>query len=484
MPGKHQLHLVDYLDTSEGGGQAKRAAVERRLVRKLDTVMLPLFCLLNFFSYVGRANLGNAKTDGLEKDVGLHGQDYSNIITAFYIVFGFCSSFLCVTTKKFGPRRMIPIYVFGWGLMGTCSAFAKNFGGLLVLRVLLGFFEAGFGSSTILCLSLVYKRDELARRIAMPYVFAALAAAFSGLVSYGVFQINSPVLHGWQILFILEGLLTISCAPLAYCFLPNKLETVWWLTPEERSLAIERMQQDGSNVVDSSFSLKDCVKPFLDVRTYAWGIIAVSYGVSVATMSNFLPQIISRLGYSTVTTNLLTCGPSVWGAIAVFAISTSSDKLRDRSGHLIAIMCFNLIGFSMLYAVSPSKIWTLYGACFIAATGSWVPSVVFHTWHCNNQLDENKRALDAGIFTMCANGAGIITAQTFRAVEKPLYRTNLIATFSFASICIAVTVGVRAWMTIDNRRRDRQEGVPRKSWSVDSNELVDGEKDVRWRWQY
>jgi uncharacterized membrane protein len=54
-------------------------------------------------------------------------------------------------------------------------------------------------------MTLFYKRDEMAFRIAIFYGSATIAAAFTGLMAYGVFGLNSSALKGWQILFIIEG---------------------------------------------------------------------------------------------------------------------------------------------------------------------------------------------------------------------------------------------------------------------------------------
>jgi MFS family permease len=66
-------------------------------------------------------------------------------------------------------------------------------------------FEAGFFAGTVFYLTLFYTRGELGFRIAIFFGSALLAAAFSGLISYGVFQINDPHVQGWKWLFIIEG---------------------------------------------------------------------------------------------------------------------------------------------------------------------------------------------------------------------------------------------------------------------------------------
>ncbi|TBU63610.1 hypothetical protein BD310DRAFT_588396 [Dichomitus squalens] len=60
---------------------------EKRLVRKLDRRIMPMLCILYLLSALDRANLGNARLQGLPRDV-LHGDptgalfDWAN--SAFY----------------------------------------------------------------------------------------------------------------------------------------------------------------------------------------------------------------------------------------------------------------------------------------------------------------------------------------------------------------------------------------------------------------
>lgn len=52
-------------------------------------------------------------------------------------------------------------------------------------------------------LTLFYTRGELGLRIALFFGSAVVAAAFSGLLAYGVFHIEHTALKGWQYLFLI-----------------------------------------------------------------------------------------------------------------------------------------------------------------------------------------------------------------------------------------------------------------------------------------
>lgn len=116
------------------------------LVRKFDMIILPLLAIIYFTHSLDRANLGNAKTDGIEKDIHLHGNQYSLVLTLFYIPYGTLNIPLTILAKRFSPARVIPTLMFGWGAISLGAAAVQNFGGLVATRVLLGAVEAGFVS--------------------------------------------------------------------------------------------------------------------------------------------------------------------------------------------------------------------------------------------------------------------------------------------------------------------------------------------------
>lgn len=75
--------------------EAPNPRISKKLIRKLDSIILPLLAIIYFTHSLDRANLGNAKTDGFEKDIGLKDNQYSLILILFYIPYGKCCE-LCI----------------------------------------------------------------------------------------------------------------------------------------------------------------------------------------------------------------------------------------------------------------------------------------------------------------------------------------------------------------------------------------------------
>ncbi|KAG8765763.1 hypothetical protein FRC12_007306 [Ceratobasidium sp. 428] len=57
------------------------------LLRKLDRRILPWMAGLFLMSFLDRSNIGNARLDGLETDLGLRGLQFNNTLAIFYLFY-------------------------------------------------------------------------------------------------------------------------------------------------------------------------------------------------------------------------------------------------------------------------------------------------------------------------------------------------------------------------------------------------------------
>ncbi|KZF20948.1 MFS general substrate transporter [Xylona heveae TC161] len=445
--------------------------------------LLPFLSLMYFFNSVDRTNLGNAKTDGLDKDLKFKGNEYSLLILLFYIPFGTLDLPLNMLTKKYSARWVLPTLMWVWGSLAMLQCAAKNFGGLLVLRLLLGVCEAGFFAGVVFYFTIFYSRGELGFRVAIFFGCALLAAAFSGLISYGVFQIGDKHVKGWMWLMIIEGGLTVLIGLFAYFWLPASPSTAWFLNDAEKAAAKARNLRDSSSKVDTKFNLKDCFQIWKDWKFALWCIIAFTYPVAFATTSNFLPQIVQRLGYSVIKTNLWTVAPNAVGFVVLLLFAKSSDYFRERTFHVIIALCISMAGMLILIIIDVlENKGVAYFACFLMAAGSYIPSCLVQSWHNNNNLDENSRAATTGLLVGLGNFAGILSAGTFRVEYAPKYIPTLIATCICNVIAIVGILILGLWMKAENRRRNKEQGVNLEAKDVDTRDLPDGEKSPKFRY--
>jgi hypothetical protein len=117
-----------------------------------------------------------------------------------------------------------------------------------------------------------------------------------------------------------------------------------------------------------------------------------------------LPQIVQRLGYSVIKTNLWTVAPNCVGFVILLCTAYSSDYFRERAFHLVFALSLSLVGLIILAAVDPLSQGNIaYMACFFVAGGAYIPSVLVHSWHNNNDTEENSRAAKTGFLVGLGN---------------------------------------------------------------------------------
>lgn len=459
-------------------------AAEVRLCRKFDLRILPVLAIMYLFNALDKGNLGNAKTAGLTDDLHFKSNQYNIIVSIFFVPYVLFAAPSAMLGKKYGPHRALPLMMFCFGSMTLIMSAAQNFGGVFALRWFLGMAEGGFFPLVIYYLTTFYRRGELARRLALFYAASNIANAFSGLLAFGVFQIQNAALESWRYLFIIEGAASVLFSFFAAWYLPRSAATATFLTAEEKELAFFRIQTDSSSTVSEEFNLKDSLKIFRYPSTFAFLAIEVCLGVPLQSVSLFLPQIVSALKFSTVKTNLYTVAPNVTGAVMLLILAFSSDLLRVRFPFIVLGFCFTFIGFIIYASISDvtAQIHLAYFATFMMCWGTSAPSVILSTWYNNNVAHEGRRVTLTSVGVPLANLMGLVSSNIFMEKEAPKYETALVTTAVFGATGALIAALTGLYMMWDNARRNKRDGVRIDARDVPTMRLRDGPSVAEFRW--
>ena len=129
--------------TKEEARAIVNPADEKRLVRKIDfRVLLPIGVIF-FWAFVDRVNIGYARLQGLEKDLGMVGNDFNVALLVQIAPFIFFEIPSNLMLKRVRPSYWLGGLSLCWGFMTLGQGLVKTYPGLIVLRVFLGTFEAG-----------------------------------------------------------------------------------------------------------------------------------------------------------------------------------------------------------------------------------------------------------------------------------------------------------------------------------------------------
>jgi MFS family permease len=288
----------------------------------------------------------------------------------------------------------------------------------------------------------------------------------------------------WRYLFIIEGAASVLFSIFAFWYLPRSAAEAKFLGEEEKSLAFHRIQVDSSSVVSEEFNLKDSLKIFKYPSTYGFLMIEICLGVPIQSVALFMPQIIQRLGYGVIKTNLYTVAPNVGGAVMLLILAFSSDLLHIRFPFIMAGFTLTFIGFIIYAAIQDvqSQIQLAYYACFMMVWGTSAPSVLLSTWYNNNVAHEGRRVVLTSVGVPLANLMGLVSSNIFRENEKPKYETALITTAVFGVVGAVISGLLGSYMVFDNYRRNKKAGKTTTAADVPTQKLREGPAVPEFRW--
>jgi len=457
-------HEIDALATRPGVTLESFAHLdEKKILRKMDMRLIPMLALLYLLSFLDRGNIGNAKIEGLVDDLHMTGPQFNWTLTIFFFSYSFFEVPSNLLLKKLRPSIWLPSIMVAWGTVMTLMGIVRDYKGLLICRFFLGVTEAGLFPGVAYYITMWYCRHEAQWRQALFFSAASIAGAFSGLLAFGIAHMDGVgKLEGWRWIFILEGILTVVVAIIAYFILYDFPETANFLTAEERAFVVYRLKyqgqvvgEDGRQVAqDDEFKWKYVKSAFLDWQIWVnifvyWGIVCPLYGISL-----FLPTIIKGMGYTSSRAQLLTVPIYITASIFAVVAAHFSDRMGKRSPFIFTFLCIMAVGFIM--CISSSKPAVIYAGVFIAACALYPAFPGNITWLSNNLAGSTKRATGQAIQISVGNLAGAMASNFYRAKDAPHYKLG--HSLELAFICaglLALVILVVNYRRI-NAKRDRQ----------------------------
>lgn len=88
-------------------------------MRKIDLHLIPWLSFLYLISFLDRTNIGNAKIDGLQKDLHMTNSQYNNTLTVFFVTYALAEPVTQVLLKRLKPSIFIPIIMILWAICMT-----------------------------------------------------------------------------------------------------------------------------------------------------------------------------------------------------------------------------------------------------------------------------------------------------------------------------------------------------------------------------
>ncbi|CAE6434748.1 unnamed protein product [Rhizoctonia solani] len=401
----------------------------------------------------GNARLLNDTTGhSLVKTLNLTNQQFVISLQMFlvaYTVFETPSNYLL---KTFRPSRWIAFLMLLWGSMTMALGGVKSFAGLTAVRFFLGVAEAGLFPGLVYLFTFWYRPEERSLRIALVWASATLAGAFGGAIAYGVGHMNMVRGHeGWRWLFILEGIPPVVLSIFVLWFFPDFPETAFWLSEEERALAVGRLAGLASTQ-DAHFTWGDVKATLKDWRLYAHCVGYVCTTVPLSSLSLFLPTLVSGLGYTGLRAQLFTVPPYAFAYVVTLISAWLGDQHNMRSLVSSCCMLIGSISFLLEALLPDTAFKARYGILCLATASTFACVAPSLGWLSSNLHTTGFAGVALGLAMSFAGPGSIIGVWIYKPNESPGYFTGHMVNFAMQLLGMCTFMGLRIFYSRKNNK--------------------------------
>jgi MFS family permease len=374
-----------------------------------------------------------------------------------YIIFEIPSN---MVLKKVRASIWLPFLVVTWGIVMTCMGVVQNFAQLLVCRVLLGTFEAGFFPGAVFLVSCWYRRSELQQRLALFYTASAFSGAFSGLLAFAIAKMDGARgIEGWRWIFLIEGAATVAIGLIVPFLIVDSPERASWLSEDEKAFVKARLTLDGvlaTTEEGDKFSWNLFFSAVLDPKVWAGIVMAWANSVPNAAFKFTMPQIIKGLGFTSSTAQLLTIPPYFCGGMAAWISGRLADRFKWRFPFIAGPLTLLMISLATLFGLATEiqgNVGPLYFAIVLAQIGTYPILPCISAWTGNNLAPSWKRSIGLAWTLAAGNIGSLVGTNIFLDSEAPRYGTGYGTALGFICLGLATAVGLELCLKIGNKKK-------------------------------
>ena len=304
-----------------------------RLFSKIGWRILPFLILCYMIAFLDRINIGYAQLQ-MKQTLTFSDATYgfgAGIFFVGYFLFEVPSNLLL---ERIGVRKTLLRIMFTWGIVACAMAFVQTPLQFYVARFLLGALEAGFFPGIILYLTYWYPSARRGQIIAMFMTATAIASVIAGPLSGATMKYFNDIegWHGWQWLFISQGLPASILGLAAYFYLQDKPEDAKWLSTEEKTALRFQLDHDHKDVESAHHA--GFFQMLKDPKVYGLAFTYFLLLGATYTMVFWIPTLIKSWGVADLLhVGLLATLPQIAGIIGTILMGRHSDKIRERRWH-------------------------------------------------------------------------------------------------------------------------------------------------------
>ncbi|KAI9738276.1 MAG: hypothetical protein M1834_008774 [Cirrosporium novae-zelandiae] len=455
--------------------QAERALV----LKKLDWRIMPIIMVTYTLQFLDKLSLNYASAYSLKDDLNLVGQRYSWVAA----IFNFGYMFWAIPGNLMVQRLPVAKYVGGmlitWSILLVAHVGLENYAGILILRFMLGMFEAAISPACMAIMSMFYRRSEQPLRMCLMLGCNGMASMWGALLGYGLGHVKNSSLAPWKLIFLVIGLMNFSWGWVFLWFMPDSPTSAKFLNHKQRVVAVDRVAENMIGVKTKGYKLSQAREAALDFKVLCLTLSGLACGVLNGGVSNFGSALIKGFGFGGIDATLYQMPNGALEFIFVPLFGLAATYIKDSRLIMIAISCIPpLSGLIGIRFTPLSHKWSLV-AC------TWFQGIlgapVILSWNLltSNIAGHTKRSIANGLWFAIYAGGNVAGASIFFSWEAPRYFSAIVGLCICYGAVIAIAIILRLYLQWENRRRDKRFGVvERTADGADEEAMRNGFKDM------
>ncbi|KAI7554814.1 MFS general substrate transporter [Hortaea werneckii] len=455
--------------------------LNRRLVRKIDMIILPTIGILYILNYIDRQNLSAAKLQGIMDDLNLTEQQFATAISILfvgYLPFQIPSNILI--TKIPRPGMYICTAVTIWGAISAATSAVHTYGQLLAVRICLGVVEAVFFPGAVYYLSAWYTKKELGKRLAGLYIAQQVGNAFGGLFAAAILQLDGTYnIAGWQWLFIIEGSATVGVGAICASIMPEFPHNSRMLSQVERDLAVWRIESEAGAAegTEKEAALKGFAKALTDPKLILL-IFCNMMSQGQGSIANYFPTLVDSLGYARTISLLLTAPPYILAGFVYYGLMFWSD--RRNTVYPLILGCISIAVAMYIIPMATTNVGARYFSMMILPFASVGPQILLYkTINLHLARPVSKRAAASALVNAIGGTSNIWASYLYYA---PPHFYAAFGALMGCALLFAIAVTVYRWLILrENIHLDT--GDPGQVAKAMKGGLTQEMVDLGWRYE-
>ncbi|TVY41098.1 putative transporter [Lachnellula occidentalis] len=443
-----------------------------RLKRKIDKRVLSIMIFTYFLQALDKGTMSFASIMNLPADLHLKGQQYAWLTTCIYIAVLIVEYPTNLLIQRLPIAKYLGVSIILWGATLALHAVAKNFTTIVILRTLLGIFEAVCQPSFVYLSSMWYKREEQAATVSYWYMMNGMQQIVGGLLAYCFSVIKSPPLSlkSWQAIFITYGCISVLWGIFVLVYMPDSPMRAKCFGEEDKKLLVERVRSNQTGVQNKRFRAEQFWEALKYPQMWCYCLITFCTTLPTSGLGAFA-NIIIRDGFhfTTLQTQLLAM---VLGGYIIAVLLGSTWLVQKTKQNTLVMGIFvapSIIGTIVLLTVKNTNRATQGGLLFsyYLVLSFWAAQTIAISMISRNTGGQTKKTVVvAANFIAWATG-NAIGPQVFLAWDAPRYLIAFSTHMGCYVLLVLVVIFLHFYLKAQNAGKDRLQAELAASGTVD-----------------